>query len=530
MGLRGFFGPISSVLPLQKTVMSTHTWNHDRAKTRITKAIEQVRDVEVLDYARDMSLESIPTNRAYRMDAVHLYADIKNLDEILNSTNVEGERCHQRVLRFLNQHYRAVHRILGRCDARRVDFHNQRLHSIVAKPYNTEKESEKKRLQRAVAIGQLIIDVLEETGDDNEQIPAAKVRIGVDSGKALAVNNGRRGGREPLFLGNPANIAAKYSAGAAVGIFITANARQVLGFKKVDNPKQTALTSAEIKECQDAAALEVGKDTIVKEWREDMKNNPIGSFQFSGHTPPMRTLDIEELTPRNSRRQEQLSVYADIDGFTKYVAANVDDNPEDVVRTLHVLRSELDNVLSLDFEGRRIRFIGDCLHGVMCEGTAQTTNVQESISDSTLCAGALRSSFELSQDLLQEEGWNVDALGLAIGFEFGPTSISRLGVQGSKVRCCVSRAVLASEREQMRCKGTESAIGASAYAKATKAVRKLFGDERIVANLDYDEAVQRLEEDGDEKARAAKSAYYATTTPAIARQAQQPSRPHTAEK
>ena len=178
--------------------MSTHTWNYDRAKKRIENAIDKVREVIVTDYSRETSLENIPTNRAYRMDAVHMYADIKNLDEILNSSDIEGERCHQRALRFLNQHYRAVHRILNRCDAIRVDFHNQRLHSVVSKPYNSEKEAEKKRLQRVVAIGQLIIDVLAETSDDDEQIPAAKVRIGVDSGKALVVNNGRHGGREPL--------------------------------------------------------------------------------------------------------------------------------------------------------------------------------------------------------------------------------------------------------------------------------------------------------------------------------------------
>lgn len=506
--------------------MSAHTWNYARAEERIARAIEQVQDVEVLDYTRDTALENIPTNRAYRMDAVHLYADIKNLDDILNSTDAEGERCHQRALRFLNQHYRAVHRILARTDARRVDFHNQRLHAVVAKPYNSEADAEKKRLQRAVAIGQLVIDVLDETGDDDEQIPNAKVRIGIDSGKALAVNNGRRGGREPLFLGNPANVAAKYSAGAGVGIYLTANAREVLGFKKVDNPKQTALTKAEVQECQDAAALDVTKDQIVKEWREDMKDNPIGAFQFSSHTPPLRTLDIEALTPRNSRRQDLLSVYADIDGFTKYVGANVEENPEDVVRTLHVLRSELDCVLSADFEGRRIRFIGDCIHGVMCEGTALTTYVEESISDATLCAGALRSSFELGLEKLQAQGWKTGKLGLAVGFEFGPTSTSRLGMQGSKVRCCVSRAVLASEREQMRCTGAQTAIGATAYAKATTQVRNIFGEDRIVANLDYDEAVQKLEEEGDKTASTAKSAYYATTAPAIARQAQQPARPH----
>ena len=42
----------------------------------------------------------------------------------------------------------------------------------------------------------------------------------------------------------------------------------------------------EIKDCQDKAKLGVTADEIVKEWKEDLKNNPIGSFEFTGHTPP----------------------------------------------------------------------------------------------------------------------------------------------------------------------------------------------------------------------------------------------------
>ncbi len=97
-----------------------------------------------------------------------MYADILNLSDILGTTDTEGERCHKRALRFLNLHQRAVHRILNRCDARRVDFHNQRLHSLITKPYGTDEE--KKRVARAVAIGKLIIDVLAETGDDDGDI------------------------------------------------------------------------------------------------------------------------------------------------------------------------------------------------------------------------------------------------------------------------------------------------------------------------------------------------------------------------
>src|SRR5690606_8603248 len=115
------------------------------------------------------------------------------------------------------------------------------------KPY----DSEEKRTHRAVAIGQLIADVLAQTGEDADH-PAAKVRIGIDTGKALAVNNGRRGHREPLFLGEPANYAAKRSGGgAAFGIYLTNKARKVIGLKEAANVDTTPLTADEIKKSQD---------------------------------------------------------------------------------------------------------------------------------------------------------------------------------------------------------------------------------------------------------------------------------------
>lgn len=367
--------------------------------------------MNIVTYTRDVSLENIPTNKAYRLDGVHIYADILNLSDMLNVTQEEGETCHKRTLRFLNLHYRAVHRILKECDTIRVDFHNQRLHAVVAKPYNIEQDAKKKRIQRSVAISQLIIDVLAETGDDDAHIPNAKVRIGIDSGEALAVNNGRNGGREPLFLGDPANHAAKISgAGKAQGIFLTNNARKALGLKEAEEPKTTPLTTEEIQSCQEQAKLAVSKDTIVKEWRKDLNDNPIGSFAFLRHTPPLRTMNIASLSPANSRRQEAISFYADIDGFTAYVSRHSNDSAEDVVRVFHVIRSELDRVLMTEFEGRRIRFIGDCVHGLICEGTARTTDEKETVSSATLCSGdsarALNSPSRRSpQRTLTRTGW-----------------------------------------------------------------------------------------------------------------------------
>jgi class 3 adenylate cyclase len=363
--------------------VSTRSWNKDRASKRIDGKIAglPLKEIEIKEYVRDTDLTNLPQKVAYRLDGAHLYADILNLDDMLHVTDVEGETCHRRTLRFLNLHYRAVHRILERVDAIFVDFHNQRLHSVVSKPYDSETD----RVHKAVAMGQLIIDVLAQTGEDANH-PAAKVRIGIDTGKALAVNNGRRGHREPLFLGEPANHAAKRAAGGkATGIYLTNKARKAIGLKEVGNVDTMALTSAEITASKDKAKLGVTDAEIAKEWKQDLKDNPIGKFEFSGHTPPFSTLDIEDLSVKNSRRQDAATVYADIDGFTAYVGANIesDDSAKHVVRTLHVLRSELDAVLHEDFCGRKVRFIGDCVHGLTVEGTAQTTDEKETTSASS---------------------------------------------------------------------------------------------------------------------------------------------------
>ena len=492
------------------------TWDKKRAAKRIDDKIAELplKDIEIKEYVRDTDLTNLKRNVAYRVDGVHLYADILNLLDMLHVTDTEGETCHRRTLRFLNLHYRAVHRILQRVDAIFVDFHNQRLHAVVTKPYDLEAS----RVHRAIAIGRLIIDVLARTGEDADH-PPAKVRIGIDSGKALAVNNGRRGHREPLFLGEPANHAAKRaSGGKATGIFLTNKARASICLKRVDNEDSTALTPEEIKASQEKAKLGVTADEIVKEWSDDLQANPIGKFEFKGHTPPFSTLDIETLSVKNSRRQDAATVYADIDNFTTYVASNIasDVSAKHVVRTLHVIRSELDAVLHTDFAGRKVRFVGDCIHGLEVFGTAQTTDAEETISNMTLCAGAMRSSFKLALEKLKSAGTDAMSLGLAIGFEYGAMTITRLGIKGDLVRCSVSRGVLSAEAEQRRCGGSETAIGEIAYDDGSDAVRAIFGTARKRANLDYDKAVQELSDRNDKTALASKSAAASLLKPATA--------------
>lgn len=496
--------------------MAARTWSKERAEKRIVGKLDALplKDVVIKEYVRDTDLTGLPNGTAYRVNGVHVYADILNLSDMLHVTGSEGETCHRRTLRFLNLHYRAVYRILQRTEAIFVDFHNQRLHSVVAKPYGDEAA----RVRRGVAVAQLIIDVLEQTGEGADY-PAAKVRIGIDTGKALAVNNGRRGHREPLFLGEPANHAAKRSMGGTrVGIYLTNNARKMISLAEVPSEDTTTLSKEEIGACQEKAKLDVTAAEIIKEWKEDLSKLPIGAFEFSAHTPPFKNMDFEALTAKNSRRQDGGSMYADLDNFTAYVSKNVasDASSKHVVRVLHVLRSELDAVLHEDFAGRKVRFIGDCVHGLLVEGTAYETDSEETVSNLTLCAAAMRSSFKLALDKLKSAGSDASSLGLQIGFEYGPLTATRLGMKGELVRCSVSRAVLASEDEQGFCDGNETAIGATAYLRATQAVRDVFGTERKRADLDYSTCLDELTKKNDKTAKAARDFANSALKPATA--------------
>ena len=213
-----------------------YKWNSHRADESITKYCEEVTEINIIPYTKEKKLSKININEAYEMNAVHMYIDILNLKGMLtNGSDNETITSHTRTLRFFDSHFKAIKFVLDDTESIFVDFHNQRLHTVIAKPYDDEK----KRLDRAITIAKVIIDVVEqqrELGND-DIIDAAKLRVGIDSGLALAVNNGRRSNKEPLFLGDPANHAAKHSAGTLQGIYLTKNARAVLELETVEDTK-----------------------------------------------------------------------------------------------------------------------------------------------------------------------------------------------------------------------------------------------------------------------------------------------------
>ncbi len=475
-------------------------WSIEESRKRSEAEKKKLANPEIVDLVRERDLTSIPNGKAYLVRGVHVYIDILNARELLQTDKSDSERSHKRYLRFLNLYVRACHTVFRNTDAAmRVDFQNARLHFVVFKPYDGQDTSrEVARVQNAVAVANLVWRLLKAADELHEELPDVRVRIGIESGISLAVNNGTNGDREPLFIGEPANQAAKLLAGNQEGIYLGSQARSSMGAGwAASNPKQTPLTSGQIEDCETAAQLGIVMDSLLDAWEEELTEHRLSEISFSRPTPPLNQLEFGVLTPANSRRIEAISIYADIDGFTKYVREAIENgDAKGAIQALHVIRTELRNIIHQVFEGRKIRYIGDCMHAMIAVG-AQATDVNATITQALLAAGAMRDAFAEIQEILPD----TQVLGLAIGLEFGPLSITRLGVKGSRVRAAGGQAVYSSEAAQERCSGSETAVGEVMQKKLPEHFRDLFDTNGKSTQLTFNMVEAHIPEKAAEKAK-----------------------------
>jgi hypothetical protein len=197
-------------------------------------------------------------------------------------------------------------------------------------------------------------------------------------------------------------------------------------------------------------------------------------FIFFRPTPPLADLRFSDLVPSHTARMGMASMFADVHGYTAFVDEAVERGSaaiKNAVRAVHVIREELNAVLKTDFGGKRIRFIGDCIHGVIGKGTRAVDDPVDAIAETALCASAMRSSFGLCQELLG----GIDSLDLAVGIEFGPVPVTRIGKRGDEsVRCAAGRAVVVSEKMQQSIEAGGVRLGPVANQYASQMVRKLY--------------------------------------------------------
>lgn len=490
-------------------------WNEDRARKRIREFMDSVPegDIKVEDFrtflteARlqkgmpaDMSVRAalvdIPRNRAITTDAVHVYANLRDFNDVLIDAGRETEASHKRALEFLHAHYQGCDELIDEFEMQRVDFHGSRLHAVVLAPQGAENEGERVRI--AVAFSAAFREMVERLGDKQPNFKTG-VCIGIDSGPAVAIDSGRRGEREPLFIGSPANHAAKLADETKEGLNLSPRAASAVG-QAAKAPARSVYLNEEIErrflgdEIITAGVRQSANERLEKAYAAVIESldarvksdSGEAVFRFHHKEPPLKDLVYANHPPSNAIRMDLASIFADVDNFTAYIDnAIATGGIAEAVANLHVIRAEMGAVLRDDFGGRKVRYIGDCVHGLLAEGSKTETDAMDTMKKSVDAAAGLRSSFELCREMLP----GIEDLGLAIGIDYGATPICRLGLRGdASVRAAASRATCVSEAEQRRCNGIETALGENAYRQSPASVREAFGSERILQNLNADTA------------------------------------------
>ena len=498
-------------------------WSRSRAEARIRKFREAAPEVLVERYEdeylprlvrmREAALAAgrgapdnpplfdLPNGAAVLVDTVQVYVRLLNYDDYRLERGRETAASHANGLAVLHTIYAAADRVVEGAGAQRVDYHGARLHAVVVEPRGRASSGE--RVAAALELAEGMVELARLGGREflGVDAPELRFRVGIDLGPCVAINSGRSDEREPLFVGPAANHAAKLAMGDVPGIYFSDRVRGELGLRRVTtlaDERASAASGVELAVVREAAGVRarVTASARLDEWVGDVGEGvavPLqpSDFSFHQHTPPLRSIDYAQLMPSRSIRMPVAAIFADLDGYTAYVdRCMATGRLGEAVRLLHVLRSELAAVVQSDFGGRKVRFIGDCVLGILAEGTAQEIDVTATVRSAALCSGALRSSFLLAGGIMPE----ARALGLAIGFETGWTPVSRIGIRGDRsVRVASSLAIRESEACQRACGGRQTRIGREAYAAADLATRSLFGAGRTAQDLDYDDVATELE-------------------------------------
>ena len=485
------------------------SWNIERSRERIAKLLSTVprgsirveefattyrqrRAVELAAGQRSaggQAIDQIPYDAVVITDGVHVYANLLDYDSFLEDAGREREDSCRILLEFVHLHYSGIDRLIDAFGAQRVDHHGGRVHAVVLEPVGPDSEAE--RISTALSLAAAMRALVAEASAAHQRRYGSRIRVGVESGVALAVNGGRRGEPEPLFIGDAANLAAKLADGDIEGIAVGERAKRVLSLAPGRRVDERGLLLEEASYLPPIAGRTFDargpvNEAFVEFRAKDLANaSSPGRFSFFRHALPLRTIDFSELSPSRTARQESASIFADLSGFTRYVHDSLARGEvREVVSNLHVLRGEMAAVLR-DFGGRKIRFIGDCVQGVLAEGTQSATDEADTVRQAVRCAGGLRSSFELCQRLLP----GIGSLGLTIGIEIGATPVTRLGIRGDRsVRCASSKAVTVSERVQRDCTGNQTALGPNALGKSPASIRSAFGVLGKLGGLDHEAA------------------------------------------
>jgi class 3 adenylate cyclase len=442
------------------------SWNFENSRERLNEERKRIEraGVTVTLLKREMDLANLGLNDARLVTGVHIYADIRNLDDLLVDPNQRRDD-YRRVYRTLQLTRVELRRIMQSVfDGTKIQVQGSKFHGLLFRPYNDPEIMAADAVLAGLAMHTALTEGFSNVFD---QYPDLIPTIGMDFGDCLVANIGVRGDRELISIGNAANNAAKIMRGGDDAITIGKNLYDCLPadeqswfYKCGTNYRLNCADIDDVEERIKDAGFSWTIASSEREFQEAKDNLPLSDIAIED---VREQIDIERLGPTRAKRVPAASIFVDIDGYTKLVDELAGDTDELVkaVQVLHLFRYELRHVTENDMGGIALQHQGDRLQALLHDPYLDNEDVMDRAVE--LCI-AYNSSVE---EVINEDHDILGKLHVAIGCDFGKALVGKLGVRGDRDPVCIGDATLRAEQLQLAMSGNHLAITKDVYDAIT---------------------------------------------------------------
>ncbi|GGG87417.1 adenylate/guanylate cyclase domain-containing protein [Edaphobacter dinghuensis] len=452
------------------------SWDYNTSLERVETHLQNMGEIEVEKLVRDADLHNLLSETCCRdIYGAHVYLDIPNFADLATMT-AEGED-YRRVIQALHIYEREVARIVEEeiFDGVRIHFQGAKLHALFFRPIDDSEEIAARAVLLQAVVRYFVCCIF---NPEFPKLPNLSVSGGAALGNAIGTKNGHRGDRELLFLGAPANYAAKIMTGTDT-LRITTDVYDALPeslqdyFVALEDDRlgitvydMGSISLEDLDALLQAYGVSWDRAASLQRIKDDKANFPLNKIEYSDAEV---LIDMDSLGIRNNKRVLAASVFGDVSGFTAYIdKAAEENNAKAALRVLHAIRKEMASIVKHDFGGIRVQFQGDRVQALFHLPQGDEKRIAARAVDTAV---ALQSAMELVVKKVLPEA---SELGMAVGSSVGVTLVSKLGTHGNRDRICIGDSVEDAATYQEGSAGGQIAIPAEIHAHLDEDLQKLF--------------------------------------------------------
>jgi class 3 adenylate cyclase len=452
------------------------SWDYNTSLERVETHLQNMGEIEVEKLVRDADLHNLLSETCCRdIYGAHVYLDIPNFADLATMA-AEGED-YRRVIQALHIYEREVARIVEEeiFDGVRIHFQGAKLHALFFRPIDDSEEIAARAVLLQAVVRHFVCCIF---NPEFPKLPDLSVSGGAALGNAIGTKNGHRGDRELLFLGAPANYAAKIMTGTDT-LRITTDVYDALPeslqdyFVALEDDRlgitvydMGSISLEDLDALLQAYGISWDRAASLQRIKDDKANFPLNKIEYSDAEV---LIDMDSLGIRNNKRVLAASVFGDVSGFTAYIdKAAEENNAKAALRVLHSIRKEMASIVKHDFGGIRVQFQGDRVQALFHLPQGDEKRIAARAVDTAV---ALQSAMErVIKKVLPE----ASELGMAVGSSVGVTLVSKLGTHGNRDRICIGDSVEDAATYQEGSASGQIAIPAETHAHLDEDLQKLF--------------------------------------------------------